>query len=228
MSWARFLDADSLPVCLLHGKAVIRRYLLFLCLPALWWASPWLSLCQYHDSYWLLAARSFEFRETESILKGLVSGKDLYGCCVKNTIFYVINGFSYLSILCSVQWVRKIFSLYSRIANATVSFVTYLERTFWPHDLAVSILFRSTSNLASFGHRYTDSRYQRCCNYNDKTPAVSLVGWLWYEITIMPAIGIIQVADYPCSMANRYYYLPSIGILLCWHGEYRIWLKAKK
>jgi len=31
----------------------------------------------------------------------------------------------------------KHFSFYSRIANAPVSFVTYLEKTFWPHDMAV-------------------------------------------------------------------------------------------
>jgi hypothetical protein len=45
------------------------------------------------------------------------------------------------------------------------------------------------------------------------------VGWLWYAITILPVIGIIQVSlATPYSMADRYHYLPSIGIavILAW------------
>ena len=33
--------------------------------------------------------------------------------------------------------IEKGFSLASRLANAPVSFVTYLGKTFWPHDLTV-------------------------------------------------------------------------------------------
>ena len=33
------------------------------------------------------------------------------------------------------------------------------------------------------------------------------VGWLWYAITILPVIGIIQIGTDP--MADRYTYLPS-------------------
>ena len=42
------------------------------------------------------------------------------------------------------------------------------------------------------------------------------VGWLWYAITLLPVIGIIQSGDY--AMADRYHYLPSIGIavMLAW------------
>jgi len=36
------------------------------------------------------------------------------------------------------------------------------------------------------------------------------VGWLWYVITIAPVIGVIQIWVY--AMADRYHYLPSVGI----------------
>jgi tetratricopeptide (TPR) repeat protein len=45
------------------------------------------------------------------------------------------------------------------------------------------------------------------------------VGWLWYLIIIFPVIGIIQITtSTPYSMADRYHYLPSIGIsiMLAW------------
>ena len=43
-----------------------------------------------------------------------------------------------------------------------------------------------------------------------------LVGWFWYVITITPVIGIIQISSQ--AMADRYIYLPSIGIsiMLAW------------
>jgi tetratricopeptide (TPR) repeat protein len=39
-----------------------------------------------------------------------------------------------------------------------------------------------------------------------------LVGWLWYLGTLVPVIGLVQVGSQ--AMANRYTYLPSIGIFI--------------
>ena len=44
-------------------------------------------------------------------------------------------------------------------------------------------------------------------------------GWMWFSITIIPVIGIIQVSiTAPYAMADRYHYLPSIGlaVMLAW------------
>jgi hypothetical protein len=55
-----------------------------------------------------------------------------------------------------------------------------------------------------------------------------LVGWLWYLGTLVPVIGLVQVGSQ--AMANRYIYLPSIGIFiiiawgineLSWRWKYR-------
>src|SRR5262249_35081287 len=39
-----------------------------------------------------------------------------------------------------------------------------------------------------------------------------LVGWLWFLGTLIPVIGLIQVGDQ--AMADRYAYIPLIGILV--------------
>jgi tetratricopeptide (TPR) repeat protein len=39
-----------------------------------------------------------------------------------------------------------------------------------------------------------------------------LFGWLWFLLTLLPVIGLIQVGDQ--SHADRYMYLPSIGLFL--------------
>jgi Flp pilus assembly protein TadD len=46
-------------------------------------------------------------------------------------------------------------------------------------------------------------------------PAV-IVGWLWYLVTLLPVIGLVQIGDQ--ALADRYTYIPLIGIgaALCW------------
>jgi len=39
-----------------------------------------------------------------------------------------------------------------------------------------------------------------------------LTGWLWYVVTLLPVIGLVQVGEQ--AMADRYTYLPSIGLLI--------------
>ena len=39
-----------------------------------------------------------------------------------------------------------------------------------------------------------------------------IIGWLWYLGTLVPVIGLVQVGDQ--AMADRYTYLPSIGIFI--------------
>jgi cytochrome c-type biogenesis protein CcmH/NrfG len=43
-----------------------------------------------------------------------------------------------------------------------------------------------------------------------------MLGWLWYLGTLVPVIGLVQVGAQ--SMADRYNYIPSIGlfIMICW------------
>src|SRR6185369_4365287 len=48
-------------------------------------------------------------------------------------------------------------------------------------------------------------RYRRSCPY-------LVVGWLWFLITLLPVIGLIQVGSQ--SMADRYTYIPLTGITI--------------
>jgi protein O-mannosyl-transferase len=112
-------------------------------------------------------------------------------------------------------------SFISRLANATVSFVTYLEKTFWPHDMAVFYPFPTeisiwqiigASVLIIFITTFVIAMAKRL--------PYLFVGWLWFVITITPVIGIIQISAY--AMADHYHYLPSIGIsiMLAWAIPY--------
>jgi tetratricopeptide (TPR) repeat protein len=102
----------------------------------------------------------------------------------------------------------------ARIGNALVSYVDYLGETFWPANLAVFyphpidtlplwkpvvallILLGITAAVLV--------RWRR----NPYLP----VGWFWYVGMLVPAIGLVQIGVH--AMADRYTYLPQIGLCL--------------
>jgi hypothetical protein len=117
--------------------------------------------------------------------------------------------------------------LSSRMANAIASYWSYIGKTMWPLDLA-----------AFYPHPY--ARYPISPPWAAglillaaaALGAVSLwvvlrrksagwlaVGWFWYLGTLVPVIGLVQVGTQ--AMADRYTYIPLIGLLIgaVWGAE---------
>jgi hypothetical protein len=105
------------------------------------------------------------------------------------------------------------FSLGLRVANALISYVWYIWKTlipsnlsvFYPHpgfwpmwQVVLSGLFLALISVAvlRWGRRY---------------PYLP-VGWFWYLGTLMPVIGLVQIGSQ--AMANRYSYIPLIGLFI--------------
>jgi len=105
----------------------------------------------------------------------------------------------------------------SYIANAAVAFLKYVEKTFWPQDMA---FFYPFSAQISIGYLCVSLLLIITISVFvlvmvQQQPYL-FVGWLWYAVSILPVIGIVRVGDF--SMADRYHYLPSIGlaVMLAW------------
>ncbi|MBN1364329.1 MAG: tetratricopeptide repeat protein [Syntrophaceae bacterium] len=108
-------------------------------------------------------------------------------------------------------------SLSSRIANTPVSLITYLEKTFWPHHMAIFYPFLDQIQFWNvLGSSLLILVISAAVIAMAKRFPYFFVGWFWYIITILPVIGIIQIGNF--AMADRYHYLPSIGIgiILAW------------
>jgi hypothetical protein len=114
----------------------------------------------------------------------------------------------------------KQFPLVSRLANVPVAFVTYLEKTFWPHDMAIFYPFSDQIPLWQvLGASLLILVISVAVIVMIKRLPCLFTGWLWFSITIAPVVGIIQISiAVPYSMADRYHYLPSIGlaVMLAW------------
>jgi Flp pilus assembly protein TadD len=101
--------------------------------------------------------------------------------------------------------------LHERIANGLVSYVIYLFKMVWPTNLAVLYPHALTTPLwltvgAALGLCATSLLVWRM---RHRLPFL-LFGWLWYVITLLPVIGIVQAG--PQARADRYTYVSLIGI----------------
>ena len=99
-----------------------------------------------------------------------------------------------------------------RIANAVASYSGYLSKMFWPVDLcayypmepiSAGLLICSALVLAGLTWLVWRGRYAR--------PYLAF-GWLWYLVTLLPVIGLLQVGAQ--AMADRYTYVPLLGIFI--------------
>jgi len=101
----------------------------------------------------------------------------------------------------------------ARIANAFVSYIAYMGKTFWPTHLAIlyphpgwwplwKVLGSVVVLIAITVAALREIR---------KRPYVT-VGWFWYLGTLVPVIGIVQVGMH--SLADRYTYVPLIGLFI--------------
>jgi tetratricopeptide (TPR) repeat protein len=100
-----------------------------------------------------------------------------------------------------------------RAGNALISYCRYLGKLFWPTDLAIFYphpgywplgeVLLAAALLLGLSVLFYVQRVRHPC---------LLMGWLWYAGTLVPVIGLVQVGGQ--SMADRYAYIPSIGLLV--------------
>jgi len=113
----------------------------------------------------------------------------------------------------------------ARVGNALISYCHYLGKLFWPVDLAV---LYTHPILAAVTLTYPNPAHvplgpvvlagglflglsALVCAWPRRHPYL-LVGWLWYCGVLVPVIQVIQTGTH--GMADRYTYLPSLGVMI--------------
>jgi tetratricopeptide (TPR) repeat protein len=101
-----------------------------------------------------------------------------------------------------------------RLCNAAVSYAVYIYKTLWPSDLAVFYPHPaggSSSWTAAAAAGLLIAATVLAVRQRHVRPWLS-VGWLWYMLTLLPVIGLVQVGLQ--ARADRYMYVPMIGLLI--------------
>ena len=109
------------------------------------------------------------------------------------------------------------FPLSVRLENAIISYVRYIGKAFWPawlapfyphpgNSLSALQIAGALALLLLITALVIAARQRRYL----------VVGWLWFLISLLPMIGLIQVGKQ--GMADRYAYQPFLGlfIMVCW------------
>jgi protein O-mannosyl-transferase len=113
------------------------------------------------------------------------------------------------------------FPLGQRLANALVSYVLYLRRTFWPAGLAAfyphpDTIGRPVSTGSAAAAAALLLALTVLCLWRIREQPYLAVGWLWFLGMLVPVIGLVQIGSQ--ALADRYTYLPLLGIFaaVCW------------
>jgi tetratricopeptide (TPR) repeat protein len=101
-----------------------------------------------------------------------------------------------------------------RLANSLVSYAKYLLLTFWPANLAVYYPFshHAAPVWQWIGALILLGAITAVALRNTRERSYLIVGWLWFLGTLVPVIGLVKVGDQ--AMADRYTYIPSIGLFV--------------
>jgi tetratricopeptide (TPR) repeat protein len=101
-----------------------------------------------------------------------------------------------------------------RLSNGVVSYAKYLLLTFWPKNLAVYYPLAPTGipTWQVIGAAFLLIGITALCLFQRRNRPYLIVGWLWFLGTLVPVIGFVQVGGQ--TMADRYFYIPSIGLFI--------------
>ncbi len=108
-------------------------------------------------------------------------------------------------------------SLFRRAGNAAVAYLMYVWKTIWPVHLAAFYPYPRHQSLLLI---LTAVVFLLACSalafLGTKRRPFLFTGWFWFLGTLVPTIGLVQVGSQ--AMADRYMYIPSIGLfaLIVW------------
>lgn len=104
----------------------------------------------------------------------------------------------------------------AKLANILVSYIVYILKMFYPFNLAVFYPYHSWPVWEILSASILLVSISFFTVQSIKQHPYFIVGWLWFLGTLVPVIGLVQVGVQ--SMADRYTYIPLIGlfIIIAW------------
>jgi tetratricopeptide (TPR) repeat protein len=104
-------------------------------------------------------------------------------------------------------------SLTDRLVNALMAYARYLSKFFWPTNLSIAYPYQRHWPLVfAVGAALVLAVWSWLFVLKARQRPWLLMGWLWFLGTLVPTIGLVQVGAQ--SMADRYTYIPSIGLFI--------------
>jgi tetratricopeptide (TPR) repeat protein len=129
----------------------------------------------------------------------------LLAICASAVTFLVQNRSGVVASLSAIP-------LGERLAYIPVVYVRYLAKIFWPSGLAVFYGREHWNFYEAAGAVFLLGLITLYAVWQRRAQPYLAVGWFWFLGMLVPTIGLVQAGNQ--SMADRYSYLPSVGITL--------------
>lgn len=190
---------------LVRYLVVLLAYIAGLCSKSMLVTMPFFLLLL---DYWPLNRRSFDGK-TCVPLGRLVVEKIPFLCCAVASAVITYNVQDRTGAV--VDYASS--SLAMNIKNALVSYGIYLYKTVFPVNLSVAYPFNNDIPLVQplLAGIFLLAISYCALRWRSERPYF-VVGWIWFLGMLGPVIGIIRVG--PQSMADRYTYLPHLGLFV--------------
>lgn len=176
--------------------------------------------------YWPLGRLApFDEHGHEHETEGDLAGSASRGCSFWSLVWEKVPWFAlsavsaFITMKVQTDATQVKLPLWIHLGNASIAYVKYLGKAFRPINLApvyphpegsISVAGAALSGfviiaLSTFAILFRQRR-------------PLFVGWFWFLGTLVPMIGLVQVGVQ--SMADRYAYIPLLGIfvIVCWGG----------
>ena len=103
--------------------------------------------------------------------------------------------------------------LHYRLENVALAYAGYLQKIFWPENLAVIYPMPDKISTLAVASAVAVLFFISAAAWVWRKRAPYLaVGWLWFLGMLVPVIGLVQVGG--AALADRYTYLPATGTFL--------------
>ncbi|MBF0516586.1 MAG: tetratricopeptide repeat protein [Nitrospirae bacterium] len=100
-----------------------------------------------------------------------------------------------------------------RLENSAISYVKYIANTIFPYKLTILYPMPvQIPTLQAIGAAAILLVITAAALWKVKTLPYLFTGWFWFLGTLVPAIGLVQVGKQ--AMADRYNYMPSVGLFM--------------
>jgi tetratricopeptide (TPR) repeat protein len=104
------------------------------------------------------------------------------------------------------------YTLMTRVSNAIISYCVYLCQTFWPMKLSAFYTYLLPQPVPAILSLLLLIAITTAVIWSGRKKKYLITGWLWYIVSLVPVIGIVQVGSQ--AHADRYTYIPLIGIFI--------------
>ncbi|MGA2369382.1 MAG: hypothetical protein ACLPPV_02870 [Candidatus Korobacteraceae bacterium] len=167
--------------------------------------------------YWPLG-RIFPFEERlpDGAPSAICEGKRLFALVKDKAFLFALSAVDALFTMAAARGGAHPgpvdYTLSVRIENAVFSYARYIGRAFWPFGLAPDYPYPGNSLsawklVAALAFLVAISTLV-AVNWRRR---YLMVGWLWFVITLIPLIGVVQG---PMFTADRYAYISFVGLFI--------------